>query len=252
MLVRRKVGRGRESVVSGLSGRTHITAAAAVVFGLALFGVLMSIHPIAGFNTKGIAEQRIPIFEAGDEEPAVNQSEDHTPKPVLLLPAPTETAPLEPTEMAADPQASEAVEFILQKPFAEAVGLPSEPVVPAAKPPWFESPPSENTPALSQEDSAQPPGDPFVDETLLPVLSVPAQTAPSDMPTSTEETSEQSPQPQDLVTDTGTTSPQPLPPDLPADAGTPHQAPASSDETASSSDLPADSSRLAEDKAYLE
>lgn len=170
------------------------------------------------------------------------------PKPVLLLPPPTETPPLEPTEMATNPQASEAIEVALQKPFAEAVGLPSEHVVPVAKSPWFESPLSENTPALSQEDPAHSLEDPYVDETLL---ATPPQTAPSDMPTSTEETSAQSPQPPpDPVTVTGT-PPQPLPPDLPADAGTPHQPPASPDETISSSDLPADLSSFAEDTAYL-
>jgi hypothetical protein len=233
--------------VRTLSGRT-LTTAAAVVFVLALFGGLMSIHLIAGFNIKGTAEQRIPVFEAGDEEPAVNQPEDDTPKPVLLLPPPTETPPLEPIEMAADPQASEAVEFVLQKPFAEATGRPADSIVPAAKSPWFESPSPENTPALSQEDPAQPSEDPYFDETLLPV---PSQTVSFDMPTSTEEMSAQSLP--DLVTDTGTFA-QPLPPDLSAEeAGTPSQPPpASSGDTTSSPDLQVDTSPFAEDTAYLE
>ena len=152
--------------------------------------------------------------------------------------------------MATDPQASEAVEVALQKPFAEAAGRPADPVVPAAKSSWVEIRTTESTPAISREDPAQPPEDPYVDETLL---HVPTQTAPSDMPTSTEETPAQAPQPPpDLGTDTGT-SPQPLPPDLPADAGIPHQPPATTDETASSSsDLPTDSSLSMEDTAYLE
>lgn len=229
-------------------GRT-LTTAAAVVFGLALFWVYTSINPITGSNIQSAAELVIPVFEAAEDEPTVNQSEGHTPKPVLLLPAPTDTPPLEPTELATNPQASEAVEVALQKPFAEAVSLPLEPVAPAAKSPWFESPPSENTPAPSQEDPAQPPVDPYFDETLLPV---PPQAAPSDVPTSTEETSAQSAQPPpDLVTDTGA-YPQPLPPDLPADAGTLHQQPTSPDETTSFSDLPAHLSPFAEDTAYLE
>jgi hypothetical protein len=107
--------------------------------------------------------------------------------------------------------------------------------VPAADPPWFESPPLENTPALSQEGPAQPPVDPYADETLLPV---PPPTAPSDMPTGTEETSPQSPQPPPL--------------DPPADAGTPPQPLVPPEETTSSSDLPADWLPLAEYTAYLE
>jgi hypothetical protein len=100
--------------------------------------------------------------------------------------------------------------------------------VPAAEPPWFESPPSENPPALSQEDLAQPLEDPYADETLL---TVPPPTEPSDIPTGTEETS---------------------PPDLPADAETPPQPLVPPDETTSSSDLPADSPPLAENTADLE
>lgn len=253
MPVRQKVGRGRRSVASGLSGRTLTTAVAAAGFGLALFGVLMSIYPIVDFNIKGIAERRIPVFEAGDEEPPVNHSQDHTPRPVLLLPTPTETPPLELPEMATDPLASEAVEFALQNPFAEATRLTPEPVVPAAKSPWFEAPPPENTPALSQEpapsqeDPTQSPEEPYVDEPLLPV---PPQTAPSDMSTNTQETSAHPPQPPpDLATDTGT-SPQPLPSDLPADAATAHQTPASPSETSSPSDLPAGLSPLAEEAEY--
>jgi len=226
-----------------------LTAAAIVVFGLALIWVYTNINWITGSNIRSAAERIIPVLEASDEEPTVNRSEDHTPKPVLL-PASTETLPVESIDMATDPQASEAVEVALQKPFAEAAGQPADPVVPAAKSPRFGSLPTESTPAISREDPAQPPEDPYVDETLL---HVPTQTAPSDMPTSTEETSAQAPQPPpDLGTDTGT-SPQPLPPDLPADAGIPHQPPATPDETASSSsDLPADSSLSMEDTAYLE
>lgn len=235
--------------MSGLSGRT-LTTAATVFFGLALFGVLLSIHPLAGFNTKGIAEQHIPVFEMGDEEPTANRSEDDTPKPVLL-PASTETPPSESIEMATDPQASEAVEFVLQKPSAEVASRPADPIVTAAKSWSYKSASSENMPALSQEYPAQPPEDPYVDETLLPM---PPQTALFDMPTGMEEMSSvQSPQQlPDLVTDSGTSA-QPLPSDLPADVRTPPQPPpAPSDETVSSPDLPADTSPLAEDTAYLE
>jgi hypothetical protein len=219
----------------------------AVIFGLTFLGVFTSIHPIAGFNTKGTAERLIPILEPGDEEPTANRAEDDTPTPELL-PASSETAPVESIDMASDPQASEAVEFVLQKPFAEAASLPAPPVQPAANPTSFESPPSENTPALSQ-DPAQLSAEPYADEMPLPV---PSQTAPSDLLMGTEETSPQYPQPPpEPVTDTGTFL-QPPPSDLPADPETPPQPLMSPDETALSSDLPADTSPFTEDTVYLE
>ena len=211
-----------------------LPVAVAVSFGLAFLGVFTGILPIAGSNAKGPAEQLIPVFEAGDEEPTANRSEDDTPKPVLV-PASAETPPAETIEMATDPQASEAVEFVLQKPFAEAAVLPVRPVVPAAESPSYEPPPPENAPAFPQDDPAQTPADPYTDETLLPVFP---QSTPSDMPTGTEETSPQ--------------SQQPLSPDLPVDAGTPPQPSTSLEETIPSSDLPADSSPFAEDTADLE
>ncbi len=218
--------------MSGLSGWT-LLAAAAVVFGLPLYWVYASIDSIIP-DTQTNSERIIPVFEAGDEEPTASQSESDTLKPVLL-PASTETPPSESIEMATDPQASEAVEFVLQKPFAEAAGLPVRPVVPAAESPLY-GPPPQNTPAFPQEaDSAQTPADPYTDETLLPV---PPQSTPSDTPTSTEETSPQ--------------SQESLPPDLPADAGTPPPPPVSPEETISSSDPPAGSSLFAEDAAGLE
>jgi hypothetical protein len=217
----------------GLSGWT-LPAAAAVVFGLTLFWVYPSIDSITSPDTQINSERIIPVLEPGDEEPPANRSEDDTPKPVLL-PASTETPPAETMEMATDPQASEAVEFVLQKPFAEAAVLPVRPVVPAAESPSYEPPPPENAPAFPQDDPAQILADPYTDETLLPVFP---QSTPSDMPTGTEETSPQ--------------SQQPLSPDLPVDAGTPPQPPASLEETISSSDLPADSSPFAEDTADLE
>ena len=219
-----------------------LPVATAVIFGLTFFGVFTSIYPIAGFDTKGTAERLIPILESGSEEPTANRAEDDTPTPVLL-PASTETPPVESIDMATDPQASEAVEFVLQKPFAEAASVPAHPVPPTADPPSFESSPSVNT-----QDPAQPSADPYADEMPLPV---PSQTAPSDMLMGTEETSPQYPQPPpEPVTDTGT-SLQPPPSDLPADPGTPPQPLMSPDETTSSSNLPADSSPFTEDTAYL-
>ena len=193
---RQKVGRGSMAVVRGSGGRTLLTAAAAMVFGLALFWVCVSLYSIADADMQNTLEPIIPVFEPGDEEPA-NRADD-APTPVLL-PASTETLPEESMDMATDPQTSEAVEFVLHKPSAESARVPARPVVPAADPPSFESSPSENTPAFSQ-DPAQQTAEPYTEEIPLPV---PSQTAPADMETGTEETSAQHPQPPpEPVTDT--------------------------------------------------
>jgi hypothetical protein len=192
------------AVVRGPWGRTLPTAAAAVVFGLALFWVYTSFNSIMGPDMQNTFERIIPVFEFGDDEPTEVRPEDDAPKPVLL-PAPTETPSLESIETGTDPQASEAVEFVLQKPFAEAAGFPADPILPAAESPSFESPLSENMPALSQ-DPAQLPADPYTDETPLPT---PSQTTPPDSPAGTETPPQPPPT---LAIDTGK-SPQPPPPD---------------------------------------
>jgi hypothetical protein len=208
---RQKVGRGSMAVVRGSGGRTLLTAAAAMVFGLALFWVCVSLYSIADADMQNPLEPIIPVFEPGDEEPA-NRADD-APTPVLL-PASTETLSEESMDMATDPQASEAVEFVLHKPSAESARVPAPPVVPAADPPSFESSPSENTPALSQ-DPAQKTAEPYTEEIPLPV---PSQTAPADMLMGTEETPPQHPQPPpEPVTDTRQ-SLQPPPSDREADA----------------------------------
>jgi hypothetical protein len=210
---RQKVGRGSMAVVRGSGGRTLLTAAAAMVFGLALFWVCVSLYSIADADMQNTLEPIIPVFEPGDEEPAANRAEDDVPTPVLI-PASTETLPEESMDMATDPQASEAVEFVLHKPSAESARVPAPPVVPAADPPSFESSPSENTPALSQ-DPAQQTAEPYTEEIPLPV---PSQTAPADMLMGTEETPPQHPQPPpEPVTDTRQ-SLQPPPSDREADA----------------------------------
>jgi hypothetical protein len=208
---RQKVGRGSMAVVRGSGGRTLLTAAAAMVFGLALFWVCVSLYSIADADMQNTLEPIIPVFEPGDEEPA-NRADD-APTPVLL-PASTETLPEESMDMATDPQASEAVEFVLHKPSAESARVPAPPVQPAADPPSFESSPSENTPALSQ-NPAQQTAEPYTEKIPLPV---PSQTAPADMLMGTEETPPQHPQlPSEPVTDTRQ-SLQPPPSDREADA----------------------------------
>jgi hypothetical protein len=208
---RQKVGRGSMAVVRGSGGRTLLTAAAAMVFGLALFCICVSLYSIADADMQNTLEPIIPVFEPGDEEPA-NRADD-APTPVLL-PASTETLPEKSMDMATDPQASEAVEFVLHKPSAESARVPAPPVQPAADPPSFESSPSENTPALSQ-DPAQQTAEPYTEEIPLPV---PSQTTPADMLMGTEETPSQHPQPPpEPVTDTRQ-SLQPPPSDREADA----------------------------------
>jgi hypothetical protein len=237
----------------GVSGRI-LLAVAAVVFGLAFFWVHGSIGSITGSSLQTASERNVPIFEPGDEEPTANRPEDDVPEPILV-PAPTQTSPLEPAEIASDPQMSEAGEIVRRESFAEGAkkpgeatdkddplrgifgspaSLPTEPILPQAKSPLsdstsFGSPPSENTPALSQ-GPAQLTADSYTDETLLPASP---QTAPSDTPMSTEETTP----PPEPVTDTGTAT---LPPEP------------SGDTTTSSFDLPADSPPFAEDAADLE
>jgi hypothetical protein len=239
----------------GLSDRI-LLAVAAVVFGLAVFWVHGSIDSITGFSLQAASERNVPIFEPGNEEPTANRPEDDVPEPILV-PAPTQIPSLEPAEIAADPQVSEAGEIAGREPFAKGAkkpgeatdkdgplrgtfgspaSLPAEPILPQAKSPLsdptsFGSPPSEDTPALSQ-GPAQPTADPYTDETLLPA---PPQTAPSDTPTSAEETPPQPPEP---VTDTGTST---LPPE-----------PSGETTNTSSFDLPADSIPLAEGAADLE
>jgi hypothetical protein len=227
----------------GLSGRILLIVAA-VVFGMAFFWVNGSIGSITGPSLQTASELNVPIFEPGDEESAANRPENDVPEPILV-PTPIQTPPLGVAEIAADPQTSEAGEIALREPLAEEAkkpveaiekdgslrgasgspaSLPTETILPQAKAPLsdstsFRSVPSENTPAPYQ-GLVQSTADPYADETLLPVQP---QTAPSDTPTSTEDTSAQPPP--EPVTDAGTSTLPPEPsaetttsfPDLPTD-----------------------------------
>ena len=238
----------------GLSGRI-LLAAAAVVFGLAVFWVRGSVDSITGFSLQAPSEVNVPIFEPVDEAPTANRPEDYVPEPILV-PASTQTLPIETAEIAADPQVSEAGEVVKREPLAEgskkldeatekdgslrgafgsSASSPEGPILLQTESPLsdystsFESPFSENTPALFQGPT-QPTAEPYTDETLLPA---PPQTATYDTPTSTEETSPQPPEPV-LDTETSTLPPEP------------------SGEITSPSYLPADSLPFAEDTADLE
>jgi len=197
----------------GLSGRILVIGAA-VVFGVAFFWVNGSIGSITGPNLQTASELNVPIFEPGDEESAVNRSENDVPEPILV-PAPTQTSPAEVAEIVADPHTSEAGEIALREPLAEgakkpveateedgssrgvsgsSASLPAETILPQSKSPLSDSTsfgflPSEDILATSQ-DPALSTADPYAEETLL---LTPPRTAPPDTPTSKEDTSAQPP-----------------------------------------------------------
>jgi hypothetical protein len=239
-----------------LSGRA-LPAAAAVLFGLALFGVYTNIYPITNSNTQSTAQLIIPVLEPGDDEPTVEQSGDDPPTPTLLA-TPTQYLPPEAMETAPDPWTSERMEVASKEPSAEELkkldevaktddllrgafsypaSRPADPVLPKS-----ESPSWGNTTTTSYQDPAQPVTDPYNGVTAQPAST---QTPPPDTSTGTQ-TSPQAPL--DLPADTQTSS-QP-PPDLPADTQTYSQPPAPPDAT-TSSNLPADSSPPTQDMADL-
>jgi hypothetical protein len=221
-----------------LPGRTF-SAATAVVFGLALFAILMSIYSIAAFHTQTAANLHVPVLEAGDEEPMADQTkDDDTPTPTLM-PTSDEFLPSGDTEPYVNPGADEAKEAAFAGRFAEGAKKPDEvdrrdglsgglsnkpadrpaysPVLPTVEPPSIYSLPSEN-PTAATPDPAQIPVPPYYDETLQPP---PLETTLPDSPTVSE-----SPYLQPLSD---------LPPDLPPDVETPPQP---------TSDLPADAGQF--------
>jgi len=213
-------------------GRT-LPAAAVVVFGLAFFGVLISIYPIAAFDTHSAAKLHLPILESDDDAPTVDPSEDDdTPTPTLM-PTSDESLPSEDTEMY--PGADEAKEAAFARNFEKEQKKPDEvarrnglfggalsnpagrpadyPVIPKAEPPSSGPLPSEN-PTAAPQDPVPIPEDLHYDETLEPP---PLETTLPDSQTDTELSYPQPPP--DLPTD-AETFPQP-PLDLPADAEPP-------------------------------
>ena len=70
-----------------------LLAAAIVILGLTIFGVLTSVYPIADFSTQSVDKPIIPIWEPGDEEQTAEQIEEDTPTPTLSsAPAQSETS----------------------------------------------------------------------------------------------------------------------------------------------------------------
>ena len=178
-----QVGEGRRSVARNVPDRSPLAAAAIVILGLTIFGVLTSVYPIAGFSTQSVDKPIIPIWEPGDEEQTAEQTEDDTPTPTLLSP-PTQSPPSGATETAIDPSTNEVVEAALREPFVEEPKKPDEAAKgdgpirgafdnPAARPadpilPEVESPPLENT-ITSSEDPALTLTDQYPGVTAQPV-----------------------------------------------------------------------------------
>jgi hypothetical protein len=191
-----QVGEGRRSVARNLPDRSPL-AAAIVILGLTIFGVLTSVYPIAGLHIQSADEPIIPVWEPGDEEPRAEHSEDDTPTPTLLS-APTQSPPSGATETAIDPWTSEVVEAALREPFVEEPKKPDEaakgdellrgafdnPDGRLADPilPEVESPPLGNT-ITSSEDPALTSTDQYPDVTAQPV---PPQHPPPDSLADTE------------------------------------------------------------------
>ena len=191
-----QVGEGRRSLAKSLPDRSPL-AAAIVILGLTIFGVLTSVYPIAGLNTQSADKPIIPVWEPGDEEPRAEHSEDYTPTPTLSSP-PTQSETSGATETAIDPWTSEVVEAALREPFVEEPKKPDEaakgddllrgafdnPDGRLADPilPEVESPPLGNT-ITSSEDPALPSTDQYPDVTAQPV---PPQHPPPDSLADTE------------------------------------------------------------------
>jgi hypothetical protein len=204
-----------------------------VILALMFFGVLVSVYPIAPFNTQSVDKSIIPIWEPGDAEQTAEKTEDDdTPIPTLSSsPAQSETSGA--IEMDVDPWASEVVEAALREPFAQGpketdeaaesndlpraafdnpAGRPADPVVL----PRVEPLPSEST-ITSSQDPALTSTAQYPDVAAQPL---PPQTSPPDSPVDTE-TFIQPPAPPDDTTSSPLPADETTPSPLPADEMTP-------------------------------
>jgi hypothetical protein len=202
-----------------------LRAATIVILALTIFGVLMSVYPIEGFNTQRAEEPIIPVWDPSDEKPTAEQTEDDDTPTLTLSSAPTQSETSGATETAIDPWTSEVVEAALREPQSQGSNKADEaaskrydlPGVafdnPAARPadpvlPKVESPSSENT-ITSSQDPALTSTAQYPDVTAQPL---PPQSSPPDSPVDTEMV----PQPLlDLPADTDTSWQ--LPPESSAD-----------------------------------
>jgi hypothetical protein len=194
-----------------LAGRS-LRAATIVILALTFLGVLVSVYPIALFNTRSADKPIIPVWESADEEQAAQKTEhDDTPTPTLSsVPAQIDTSGAT-EETDTDPSTSEVVEAALveaalREPFAQGPKKADEAAAkgdddlpraafenPAARPadpvlPRPEPAPSQNTITFSQ-DPALTSTARYPDATAEPL---PPQTSPLD-PSMDPETFAQAP-----------------------------------------------------------
>jgi hypothetical protein len=184
-----------------LAGRS-LRAATIVIIALTFLGVLVSVYPIALFNTRSADKPIIPVWESGGEEQAAQKAEDADIPTPTLSSAPTQIETSGATEETAiDGWAREVVEAALREPVAQGPKQADEAAKggddlpraafenPAARPadpvvPRVESAPSENTLTSSQDPALTSTAQyPDTDVTAQPL---PPQTSPPDTLADTE------------------------------------------------------------------
>jgi hypothetical protein len=199
-----------------LAGRS-LRAATIVILALTFLGVLVSVYPIALFNTRSADKPIIPVWESADEEQAAQKTEDDdTPTPTLSsVPAQIDTSGAT-EETDTDPSTSEVVEAALveaalREPFAQGpkkadeasakgdddlpraafenpAARPADPVLPRPEPAR-----SQNTITFSQDPALTSTAQ-YPDATAEPLLP---QTSPPDPPVNPETFAQAPPAPPD-------------------------------------------------------
>ena len=170
-----------------LAGRS-LRAATVVILALTFLGVLVSVYPIALFNTRSADKPIIPVWEsAGEEQAAQKTEDDDTPTPTLSsVPAQIDISGAT-EETDTDPSTSEVVEAALveaalREPFAQG---PKKADEAAAKG-------DDDLPRAAFENPAARPADPVLSRQLLP-----PQTSPPDPPVDPETFAQAPPAPPD-------------------------------------------------------
>ena len=208
-------------------------AAAIVILGLTIFGVLTSVYPSAGFSSQSADKPIIPVWEPGSEEQTAEQAEDDdTPTPTLSsVPAQIDTSGAT-EETATDPSTSEVVEAALveaalREPFAQGPKKADE----AAKG-------DDDLPRAAFENPAARPADPVLPQVESPALGNTITSSQDPALTSTAQYPDATAEP---------LPPQTSPPDPPVNPETFAQAPPPPPDEMASSPLAADSPPLRED-----
>ena len=200
--------------MSLLAGRS-LRAATIVILALTFLGVLVSVYPIALFNTRSADKPIIPVWESADEEQVAQKPQDEdTPTPILSsVPAQIDTSGAT-EETATDPSTSEVVEAALveaalREPFAQgpkkadeaAKGGDDLPRAASYNPAARSADPvlARPEPAPSQNTIIAPSQDPALTSTAqypdVMAQPLPPQTSPADPPVDPEETFAQPPPP---------------------------------------------------------